>query len=46
MVAVWLIVIGAWIALAGRFTVALLAMGTLAAFVSVGALRYVTRHHV
>ena len=46
VMAVWLLVIGAWIALAGKFTVALLALGCLAAFACVAALRYVTRHRV
>jgi len=44
VVAVWLVIVGAWIALGGQFTVALLAIGVLAGLASIAAFRYVVRH--
>ena len=44
VVAVWLLVVGAWIALGGHFTAALLAVGVLAGLASVVAFRFVVRH--
>lgn len=46
VVAVWLLVIGAWIALGGNFTAGLFAIGCLAALASVAAIRYVSRRGI
>ena len=46
VVAVLLLVIGAWIALGGNFTVGLFAIGCLAALAVVAGLRLVTRHRM
>jgi len=44
VVAVWLLVVGAWIALGGHSTAALVAVGVLAGLASMAAFRYVVRH--
>lgn len=44
VVAVWLLVVGAWIALGGHSTAALVVVGVLAGLASVAAFHFVVRH--